>query len=499
MCWEPILAEATVCPHCRNDVLFDVRVNQKTVSSRAAYHGARSLESVEGQPLDFLSLKQNLANGPGIVVQQVSRAIATNCLELLEEQGIVAELIACSGPRERRRRISLNGLLHSLGSLPQIIRKRPGTALSVAVAVMLAAAAGYFGIRNHGPLTSRHEVAITMQELAAIAEQTTVRLRCGDNIGAGFFVGDDLVVTNEHVLCDDENRIEVTFIDGRTAGGKVLRRDEWLDAALLRVDDTTSTPLRIVDATTLERGSEVFLMGSPHGLDFSFSQGIISHPNRALMGISYLQIDAGVNPGNSGGPLLDQHGNAVGIVSMRVGSSDNLGLALPLNYLLEGPDAMLPEDEVQIDGARWEARVQAAAESNRKEVTEARAELTHPGLMEVQLVGSAGVVAVVARWSNSRPSRENFEFELETPSGTSCSPSGGATRWERVPVGAERELGSRYVMWLEKHGLMRDMYISSFRLTMSGCPGPSSVAGATIRLKNGAPSADRATIVRRPS
>ena len=53
-------------------------------------------------------------------------------------------------------------------------------------------------------------------------------------------------------------------------------------------------------------------------------------------------------------------------------------------------------------------------------------------------------------------------------------------------------------MWLKKHRLMRDMYVTSFRLDMGGCPGPSAVAGATLTLKNGTRNADRAVIVRRP-
>ena len=327
---------------------------------------------------------------------------------------------------------------HSSLRCPELIRSRPGTALSVAVALVLSAAALHIAIRGREPGSARQGAPITTHELAALAEEATVRLHCGEQVGAGFLVSKDLLVTNEHVLCSDNDQVDVTFIDGRTTEGRVIKRDEWLDAALVRINVSTEKFLHLADASTLERGDEVFLMGSPRGLDFSFSQGIISHPNRALMGLSYLQIDAGVNPGNSGGPLLDNHGNAVGIVSMMVGSSDNLGLALPVNYLLEGVNAILPGFDVATDRLLWEQRVASATESDRKEVAEAKAELTRPGLIEASLRDPTGVVAVIARWSDSQPGGEHFEFTLETKANRTCAPSGEARRWRKTPVDGER-------------------------------------------------------------
>src|SRR5690242_9931565 len=82
--------------------------------------------------------------------------------------------------------------------------------------------------------------------------------------------------------------------------------------------------------------------GHPRGLDFTFHVGNVSNPNRVVLGTNYLQADARINPGNSGGPALDARGRVVGIVSMKIPGSEGLGMALPIDYLYEGSEPLLP-------------------------------------------------------------------------------------------------------------------------------------------------------------
>jgi len=213
-----------------------------------------------------------------------------------------------------------------------------------------------------------------------------------------------------------------------------------------------------------------------------------------MMGISYLQIDAGVNPGNSGGPLLDAAGHAVGVVSMMVAEGTNLGLALPVNYLFDGPDALLAGLGVTYDAQRWAARTRAAAEADRQVVAEARANVSRPGVVGAQIMRTGEVMALVIRWSDSIPGQEHLRFALSRAGSEVCSPSGIASRWQRVGDGIDEQQGSRYLMWLDRHGLTHNVYASPVHLGMAGCPDPTSVMGATLILRNGAQHADQVVV-----
>jgi len=492
-CGESIPFEARICAHCHSDVLFEVRATTAISDSRIRYHIARNLESVADLDLAFLDLKRNLDEAPGIVVPPVTRAVATVCHERLEHAGIAASVVYHPTNQDDQRGVSPWSPAAIAASAAAFLRERPGTALAIVVGIALVAAAVGLG-GNGDRRTVTAAKPISTQELAVLAERATVHLSCDQTLGAGFFITPDLVVTNAHVLCPDTSEITVTMSDGESTTGRVVSTDKWLDLGLIRVSNPSTRPLRLADATHLERGDPVVMMGSPRGMDFTLSRGIVSHPNRAMMGISYLQIDAAVNPGNSGGPLLDEAGRAVGIVSMMVGSASNLGLALPVNYLFDGPDALLADHKVQYDRDRWAARVGVATEADRQDVADARANAIRPGVVEAQIMGQGTVVALVVRLSESRPQDEHLKFTLSRSGSEICSPSAIASRWRRINTGNDGQQGSRYMMWLERHGLTRDVFASPVHLGMAGCPGPSSVMGATLILRNGAQHADQVVV-----
>jgi serine protease Do len=155
---------------------------------------------------------------------------------------------------------------------------------------------------------------LSTRDLAERVLAATAALRCGPRIGAGFFVAPDEVVTNLHVSGQGGDPIEVRLRGGQTGSAWVERSNERLDVALLRVSGLTTTPLPLPlgDATLLGPGSPVLAAGSPVGLDFTVTQAILSHAERTILGVVYLQFDGSVNPGNSGGPLVDDAGRAIG-------------------------------------------------------------------------------------------------------------------------------------------------------------------------------------------
>ncbi|WP_293032863.1 S1C family serine protease [Natronococcus sp.] len=157
----------------------------------------------------------------------------------------------------------------------------------------------------------------------------------GDEIPAGLgsgFVVDDYVVTNDHVA-GDASEVELQFRDEQWRSASVIGSDVHSDLAVLEVDDVpeAASALSFTDAEPTV-GQEVLALGNPLGLDASISQGLVSGIDRSLpspTGFSIpaaIQTDAPVNPGNSGGPLVDLEGDVLGVVF--AGAGQTIGFAI---------------------------------------------------------------------------------------------------------------------------------------------------------------------------
>ena len=161
--------------------------------------------------------------------------------------------------------------------------------------------------------------------------------------GSGVIVSSDgYILTNNHVAGGESNRIIVSFADGRNVDGVVKWADPVLDLAVVKVNLTGLTPLKLGDASKLEVGEYAIAIGNPLGLDFqrTVTSGIISALNRTISietdgGTNYMedliQTDASINPGNSGGPLLNARGEVIGINTVKVSSAEGMGFAIPIN------------------------------------------------------------------------------------------------------------------------------------------------------------------------
>ncbi len=143
------------------------------------------------------------------------------------------------------------------------------------------------------------------------------RVPPSDGLGSGVIMSEEgYILTNEHVI-SDAFRIEVTLFDRRVYEATVVgNADKYNDLAVLKIEATDLVPAQWGDSDELEVGSIVWAIGSPFGLDQSVTSGIISAKNRYDQKFpqqELLQTDAAVNPGNSGGPLVDAQGQVVGI------------------------------------------------------------------------------------------------------------------------------------------------------------------------------------------
>jgi len=163
----------------------------------------------------------------------------------------------------------------------------------------------------------------------------TIRTEVGQ--GTGFIITDDgYLVTNAHVLAGGTNVIAITY-EQETKSATLIGYDLNLDLALLKIDGNYDE-LTLADSNKIQIGEKVIAIGNPLGLQFSVSEGIVSAIHRP--GINgntnaYIQTDAALNPGNSGGPLIDKQGEIIGINNFKIGNTENIGFALESNYIKE--------------------------------------------------------------------------------------------------------------------------------------------------------------------
>jgi serine protease Do len=155
--------------------------------------------------------------------------------------------------------------------------------------------------------------------------------------GSGFIVSaDGLILTNAHVV-DSAKEVTVKLIDHREFKAKVLGTDKTSDIAVLKIDAHGLPVVRLGNSDALGVGDYVLAIGAPFGLEETATAGIVSATGRSLPGdgaVPFIQTDAAVNPGNSGGPLFDSTGAVVGINSQiytNSGGYEGVSFAVPIN------------------------------------------------------------------------------------------------------------------------------------------------------------------------
>jgi serine protease Do len=177
-------------------------------------------------------------------------------------------------------------------------------------------------------------------------------------MGSGFIISaDGLILTNAHVVREAKD-VTIKLSDRREFTAKVLGSDLATDIAVLRIDAKDLPTVRIGDARSLEVGDPVLAIGAPYGLEQTATQGIVSAKGRSLPGdstvVPFIQTDAAVNPGNSGGPLFDGSGTVVGInaqIYSQSGGFQGLSFSIPINV------AMKVKDQIVATGKASHARL----------------------------------------------------------------------------------------------------------------------------------------------
>jgi S1-C subfamily serine protease len=202
--------------------------------------------------------------------------------------------------------------------------------------------------RSAAEAAEREALDAYSRVIVAVAESlgpAVVNLRAGARDGArrtggsgsGFlFTPDGFLLTNHHVVRGSD-RLRVRLKDGREVSGRVVGADPWTDVAVAQADASGLPHAALGVSAGLRVGQLVIAIGSPFGFDSTVTAGVISALGRTLRSITghfvdnVIQTDAALNPGNSGGPLLDSQGRVIGINTAIIQSAQGICFAIPID------------------------------------------------------------------------------------------------------------------------------------------------------------------------
>ena len=196
---------------------------------------------------------------------------------------------------------------------------------------------------------AEYNATFTTAQVAEAVNPATVLIYASDikdaGYGTGFFIrSDGYIATNYHVV-GNRSHISVTLYSGEVLEAKLVGFSEIDDLAVLKVQDGNYPTVIIGDSSAVAVGDVAIAIGNPSGATgaWSATQGIISALNRevtvtqtgSIAEITMIQTDAPVNPGNSGGPLCNDRGEVIGIVTRKLTDYEGIGLAIPINGAME--------------------------------------------------------------------------------------------------------------------------------------------------------------------
>jgi len=501
-CRTPAELEAELCLQCGATLLVDVVLRSPVIDGRVRYRLSRALSALPGAPT-LGAIQAALVDPSPAAARGVTRAYAHAALPLLAENGL-------------------------RGTIEKHVRPAQGGGLSVrtvaigvgAVALLAVAGVGWqqvvrrmappeVRLTDSDPATPPPGVSRPVaaprssRELAKHALVAAAALRCRDSGGSGFFVAPDLVVTNAHVLCPGEDTIQVGLSDDRKLIGQVMRREESLDLGLVRVSGASVEPMPLGDVGDLAAGDRVMIVGSPVGLDFTVQEGSIASLQRSANGVAYLQLDAKVSPGNSGGPVVDSEGRVVGIVSMKVSGEgvEGIGLAIPINYVYSARLGFVsPPSPAAAASATFGQMMARALGGSDDGIREARADAPEeapasddrPLLVAGHVDRYDNLVVRVVRITDFPPAFEEITVTVWNGLDAFCTVKGDVATWMRMdPSVAASGLDSRAVAALRRIAAGRTLFVGESPLRWDLCDRTKMRRGIQIELEGANPIASR--------
>lgn len=267
--------------------------------------------------------------GPAVIGRQ-------SCAILLSDPGVAPQHARISPSRQGFVIEALGGqVLVNEAPLSAPALLRPGDAVGIGPARLV-----YEGPEPADP----QAVRAGFDQIFEQARESVVAVRCGQALGSGFFVrADGLLITNRHVV-GYEREVLVQTADGRQEPGAVVRAFPEVDLAFVRIDGGNRPVLPLAPEGSVRVGQAVLALGHPHGLSNTLTRGIISAVDREVRGSLYLQTDAAISSGSSGGPLLNEYVEVVGVATLGMGEGQGLNFAVPAEVVLRRLERLRSEE-----------------------------------------------------------------------------------------------------------------------------------------------------------
>jgi serine protease Do len=181
------------------------------------------------------------------------------------------------------------------------------------------------------------------QDIIENFQPAIIQIATKGGSGTGFYLKEyDIIVTNEHVVAKF-GEITIAGKSFHKMLSRVWYTDKKHDLAFVEAPSDILFPRLVLgDYSLLKDGDVIIAIGHPFGLNYTATQGVISKVDRIRQGLKFIQIDAAINPGNSGGPLVNEQGEVIGVNTFIIRGGDNLGFALPVNYLRNALELYAP-------------------------------------------------------------------------------------------------------------------------------------------------------------
>jgi len=335
---------------------------------------------------------------------------------------------------------------------------------------------------------------LSARELARQSLPATVSLHCNDSIGSGFFVEPDLILTNAHVLCPVGEKIQAVLSDGRHYTGETVRSSQAVDLALVRLPGAKGTPLALGDVGDLALGDRIMMIGSPMGLEFTVHEGLISHLGRIVHGVAFIQLDAKVNPGNSGGAIIDEQGRVVGIVTLKQAQAEGIGLALPINYAY-GPSLAYvnPPSQAAAESAAFKTMLANAGANGGMQLpaTEGVSVDVAPLLAAVDYDEYRRLVVRVLKVQDKTPGFEELTINIWSSAEKICTVKADVAKWKEVdPEKAGSGVSEDMLRGLKKLGAVH-IFMGEGTLAINACDPERLRYNLEMELVGGNPISNR--------
>lgn len=166
-------------------------------------------------------------------------------------------------------------------------------------------------------------------------KKSVFMIKTSSGSGSSFYLTNhNVFVTNYHVV-EGHHKVAIEDSNKNTFEGTVvmINADEDLAIVISNQVINVDHPIQIGKLDELKYRDEVFVLGYPYGMPYTETQGVVSSPKQVMSGKEYIQTDAPVNPGNSGGPLVNKAGEILGITTAKFNDADNMGFAVPVTTL----------------------------------------------------------------------------------------------------------------------------------------------------------------------